>query len=830
MKFKSIQFKIALWAGACLVIAAAAFISYSAYNTRTLAIEDAKKQATAQARSQATEVKAELESVLNATRALSQGFKAAKDSGANIQLTREEVNGMLRQILEENPDFLAIYSSWEPNVFDGNDRAYAGKQGYNQTGRFNTTFARKDDGKIEINAPRENEEETQDWYQKPKKNMGDTILDPYFYPIRGKETLETSLLSPIVVDGEFLGVVGIDIRIDSLQKQADKFDLYDRTGRLLFISNNGTVAGASSRPDIINKPFQQTFPQLAEYLGNIQRNKPAVKFVDDDLVVVEPFTIGETQTNWGAILLVPKSKITMPALYQLGFQVLLGAGLVIIALIVLWFLASRLAAPIKQAADAANQLSFGVLPNEIPVISEDETGQLAQAMNRMTRYLREMADTSDQVAQGNLDVNVHPRSAQDRFGHSFQRMAEYLQDMARVSDEIAGGNLGVQVRPKSAQDRFGHSFKNMLERTLSLVQSEEERDRIQNSVMKLLQEVSEVSTGDLTVQAEVTADLTGAIADAFNLMLGELRQIIYQVRDTTFQVNQSADRIQAATQELASGSEFQAIQINTTSEAVQAMVASIQDVSGNAALSAAVAEQSLRTSRKGAEAVHTNIDAMGRIREQVQDTAKRIKRLGERSQEIGTSIQLIQDIADRTSMLALNAAIQAANAGEAGRGFVVVAEEIEGLSERTTNAAKQIGSLVQGIQRETNEVVASMEDTTSRVVNGSALASEAGAALQEIESVTQQLAVLIQSISEAAQTQAKGSHDVAQSMTQISRVTRQVELGATQVASSARQLVTQAEALRGSVVAFKLPEDEDTDASLLSFAGFDETGELLTPA
>ena len=729
---------------------------------------------------------------------------------------------MLRQILEENPDFLAIYSSWEPNAFDKNDKSYAGTPGYNNTGRFNTTFMRKDDGKIEINAPRENEEETQDWYQKPKKNMGDTMLDPYFYPIRGKETLETSLLSPIIVDGEFYGVIGVDIRIDSLQKQADKFDLYERTGRLLFVSNNGTVAGASSRPDIVNKPFQQTFPQLAQYLGAIQRNKPAIEFVDDDLVVVEPFKVGETQTPWATILLVPKAKITMPALKQLGAQVILGAGLVLAALAVLWYLARRLAAPIKLAADAANQLSFGVLPNELPVDSEDETGQLAQAMNRMTRYLREMADVSDQVALGNLAVKVHPRSAQDRFGHSFQKMAEYLQDMARVSDEIAGGNLSVQVRPKSEHDRFGHSFKNMLERTLSLVQSEEDRDRIQNSVMKLLHEVSEVSTGDLTVQAEVTADLTGAIADAFNLMLGELRQIIYQVRDTTFQVNQSAEKIQSATQELASGSEFQAIQINSTSEAVQAMVSSIQEVSENAAQSSAVAEQSLRTSRKGADAVHTNIEAMGRIRDQVQDTAIRIKRLGERSQEIGSSVQLIQDIADRTSMLALNAAIQAANAGEAGRGFVIVAEEIEGLSERTTNAAKQIGTLVQGIQRETNEVVASMEDTTSKVVSGSALASEAGAALQEIESVTQQLAVLIQSISEAAQQQAQGSNEVSQSMTQISRVTRQVELGATQVASSARQLVTQAEALRGSVVAFKLPADEDLEGFNEPSANADE--------
>jgi methyl-accepting chemotaxis protein len=807
MQIKSIQFKIALWAGACLVIASAVFIAYSAFNTRAIAIEDAKKQAAAQARSQATQVKSELESAMGTARALSQSFKAAKSAHNRIPLSREEINGMLRQVLEENPNFLSIYSSWEPNIFDGNDKAYANKPGYNATGRFNTTFRRGDDGRIEMEATGVNEEDAQDWYQKPKKNMGDTILDPYFYLVRGKDTLETSLLSPIVVDGEFYGIVGVDIRIDALQKQADKFDLYDRTGRLILVSNSGTIAGVTGHPELVNKALPQAFPHLSVYLTNVQRNKAAVDFMGDDLVVVEPFAVGETQTPWAALLVVPKSKITLPAMYQLGAQVILGAGLVLLALIVLWLLARRLAAPIKHAANAANQLSFGVLPDEIQVANEDETGQLAQAMNRMTRYLREMADVSDHVAQGNLNVSVEPRSAQDRFGHSFQRMARYLQEMALVSDKIADGDLTVRVQPKSEHDRFGYAFKNMLERTLGLVQSQEERDSIQCSVMKLLEEVSEVSTGDLTVQAEVTADMTGAIADAFNMMLGELRQIISQVRDTTLQVNQSADRIQAATAELASGSEFQAIQINTTSESVQAMVASIREVSENAAQSAQVAKQSLTTSRKGAEAVHNNIEAMGRIREQVQETAKRIKRLGERSQEIGASIQLIQDIADRTSMLALNAAIQAANAGEAGRGFVVVAEEIEGLAERTANATKQIGTLVQGIQSETKDVVAAMEDTTSKVVSGSALASEAGAALQEIEAVSERLAHLIQSISQASQQQANGSNAVAQSMTQISRVTRQVELGATQVASSARQLVTQAEALRGSVVAFKLPDD-----------------------
>ena len=200
MKLKSIQFKIALWAGACLVLAATVFISYSAYHTRRLAIEAAQKEALAVATGQAAQIQAQLAAALDITRALSQSIKAAKVSRDAATLSRPEINAMLRQVLVENPEFLAIYSAWEPNVFDGQDAQYANKPGYNGTGRFNTTFSRNENGEIDADATGDNEEDAQDWYQKPKQNLGDTILDPYLYPVQGKDTLETSLLSPIIIE------------------------------------------------------------------------------------------------------------------------------------------------------------------------------------------------------------------------------------------------------------------------------------------------------------------------------------------------------------------------------------------------------------------------------------------------------------------------------------------------------------------------------------------------------------------------------------------------------------------------------------------------------
>ena len=477
-------------------------------------------------------------------------------------------------------------------------------------------------------------------------------------------------------------------------------------------------------------------------------------------------------------------------------------------------IARRITQPLNQAVKVANSLAVGDLSVDMSMPrSGDETGQLLVAMEKMTKYLQEMADTSDRIAAGDLSVGVAARNERDRFGRSFESMTGYLRSMASVSDEIAAGNLHVRVEPRSAEDRFGTAFKNMLDNTLGLVQSREERDRIQQSVMKLLEEVSDVANGDLRVEAEVTADATGAIADAFNYMIAELRQVITNVQRATLEVSSSADQIRSTTENLAAGSAAQARQIADTSLAIDEMAVSIRHVSDNADLSATVADEALSNARRGTHAVENNIAAMGKIRDQVQETSKRMKRLGERSQEIGEFVQLIDDIADRTSLLALNASIQAATAGEAGRGFAVVAEEVERLAERSAGATRQIATLVKAIQSETTAAVAAMEGTTREVVDGSALANDAGRALSEIEIVSQRLASLLGTISEASRRQARGSEDLSRSMTDISGVTQQVAAGSSQAAHSVLNLVALADTLRESVVTFKLPEDAPAEAA-----------------
>lgn len=374
---------------------------------------------------------------------------------------------------------------------------------------------------------------------------------------------------------------------------------------------------------------------------------------------------------------------------------------------------------------------------------------------------------------------------------------------------INQGNYQARVAVVSTDEigQMAGDLNGMLDQIVSLVQTSEERDAIEESIIKLLDEVSGVADGDLTGEAEITEEITGAIADSFNHMIIELRNIISNVQEATLQVGSSANEIQTTAEHLAEGSESQASQILDTSAAIDEMSVSIQQVSENASLSAKVAEQAQQTAQQGSAAVVNTIEGMNRIREQGQETAKSIKRLGESSQEIGEIVQLIRDISKRTNLLALNASLEAAAAGEAGRGFAVVAEDVKRLSQRSASATQQIAQLVKNIQIETNAAVASMEATTREVVEGSQLANEAGSRLAEIEQVSNQLSDLIQSISLAAVQQARGSETIARSMNDIAEVTQQTAAGTKEAAVSISNLAELAERLRSSVSTFKLPQN-----------------------
>jgi len=330
--------------------------------------------------------------------------------------------------------------------------------------------------------------------------------------------------------------------------------------------------------------------------------------------------------------------------------------------------------------------------------------------------------------------------------------------------------------------------------------------RNEAAIQRLLDEMGSLADGDLTVKATVTEDFTGTIADAVNYAIDALRTLVTTINETSVQVSAAADETQATALHLADAAEHQARQINSASDAVNGIAVSARDVSKNSADIADVAQNSVRIAGRGASIVRQTIAGMDSIREQIQDTSKRIKRLGESSQEIGTIVELINDLAEQTNILALNAAIQAASAGEAGRGFAVVADEVQRLAERASAATRRIETLVSAIQVDTNEAVASMEQTTSEVVGGAKLAEQAGTQLGEIETVSGNLAGLIKNIAIAAQHQSAEVASVSSTMNVISDITTQTASGASHTAESIGNLAQLSADLRRSVADFKLPE------------------------
>jgi twitching motility protein PilJ len=429
------------------------------------------------------------------------------------------------------------------------------------------------------------------------------------------------------------------------------------------------------------------------------------------------------------------------------------------------------------------------------------------SMLSLNAEIKEAAFTADKIAQGEIFYNLEDDDDSD-LKLALRRISENLAEKTRVAERIALNDLSADVVPHSESDVFGQAFQNMIVKLRAAVQTEEQRDRLQKSIQKLLTEMSEVAAGDLNRQAEVSSEATGAVAKAFNSMTKELRASFKQIRDASLQVSASAGSINETTEQLARGSEAQTSQIVRTTAAISQMAAQIQEVSDNASLSAQVAGDSLSNARYGTKAAQDIIGAMNSIRNQVQETAKRIKRLGERSQEISQIVSLIDDLSDRTGILALNASLQAAAAGESGRGFAVVAEEVERLAERSNQLTQQIAALAQTIQIETKDVVASMEETIHEVVVGSTLADKAGQSLVEIEQVSGRLAELLQTISESARRQAQSSDDIAKAMANVSKVTELVHSGATRAADSVKILVALSDELRGAVAPFKLPEDK----------------------
>jgi twitching motility protein PilJ len=381
-----------------------------------------------------------------------------------------------------------------------------------------------------------------------------------------------------------------------------------------------------------------------------------------------------------------------------------------------------------------------------------------------------------------------------------------LKDLADYSEKLAAGDYRAKVQIDSTDD-FGYIADNLnrtSDKVSKAVFNQEAQETLQRSVTDFLTIVSQIGRGDLTLRGKVTNDALGNVVDSVNYMLDNFTKVLERVRKAAIDVSSSANEILLASEEMSTGATQQDQEITNTSSAVEQLTVSMKQVSNNAEASAEAARRALDAAEQGNRAVRDTLEGMQRIRASVQATAKKIKSLGDRSLEISEIINVINDITEQTNLLALNAAIEAARAGEAGRGFAVVADEVRKLAEHSRNATKDIAALIKAIQAETNEAVVVMEEGTKEVEIGARLADQAGKALEAISSVVRQSAELVQEISLASKQQVRGTEGVANAMQIISNITRQTSQGARQTARTVEQMVKLSEQLNEALSQFRV--------------------------
>jgi twitching motility protein PilJ len=386
-----------------------------------------------------------------------------------------------------------------------------------------------------------------------------------------------------------------------------------------------------------------------------------------------------------------------------------------------------------------------------------------------------------------------------------KRVLKPVDELAKFSERLLAGDSRARLEIESG-DEFefiAENFNRSAAKVAHAVTNQQAQDSLQRSITDLLNTIKEVARGDLTIRGKVTNDALGNVVDSVNFMLDNFTKVLERVRKAAIDVSASANQILEAADDMTAGATQQDQEITNTSSAVEELTVSMKQVSNNAEASAEAARRALDAAEQGNRAVRDTLEGMQRIRASVQATAKKIKSLGDRSLEISEIINVINDITEQTNLLALNAAIEAARAGEAGRGFAVVADEVRKLAEHSRSATKDIAALIKAIQAETNEAVVVMEEGTREVEVGAGLADQAGKALEAISSVVRQSAELVQEISLASKQQVRGTEGVANAMQIISGITRQTTAGARQTASTVGNMVKLSEQLNEALAQFR---------------------------
>lgn len=588
MKIGSIQVKIAVWSGLCLLVTAGIIILLSVHTVQKNALITAEEQGLSLAEENEAHIRAEIEGALFTARALSQMFS----SDNALSLDRKNANAILKSILEKNPQFVGVYTLWEPNAFDGLDAQYVNKPGHDKTGRFIPYWCRNETGSIIVEPLVNYEKEgAGDYYILPKKRGNECILDPYVYPVQGKEVLITSLVAPIMVNGVFRGIVGVDIKIDFLQKLADEVDIFDKTGKLILISNNGTLVAVTGHPDFVGKPAKTVYSDFGSrnLQSVIQNGEKIVRFDSTQLDIMEPMSFGMTNTPWSAKVVIPRKTITRDASIMSRNLIFTSLGLTVIALLFLYLLSARIARPITKTIVITGEIAHGNLveakkhvdmltpemsdsprteedgTSKKAFMKDDEAEQLLSSVKTMTGNLISLVS---QVQRSVIQVT----SSTTEIAGTARQLEATVTEQASSTNEVVATTKEISSTSRELENTMNAVNSFALETSSLADEGKNDLAKMEATISRLNEATGSISTklsvirkkaeninqviavigkishqtNLLSLNAAIEAEKAGEYGLGFSVVAREIRRLSDQTSLSTYEIEQMVKEMQTA--------------------------------------------------------------------------------------------------------------------------------------------------------------------------------------------------------------------------------------------------------------------------------------------